>query len=654
MSDIYLHDIPLDEARARFWEALGKIGRDGMLGEEEISLTPDCLDRVLSRPLWAAISSPHYHASAMDGFAVRAEETVEASERNPQLLTLPSGTQYVDTGDLLPFEFNAVIPIENVEPLDVEGEITDNLRGPAQIRFRASVAPWQHVRPMGEDMVATELVLPAGHTIRPVDLGAAAGSGHASIWVARKPRVAVLPTGTELIPIGQVPEPGDIIEYNSLVLAAQIEKWGATATQYPITIDVYEAIKAQVEEVAKSHDLILLNAGSSAGAEDFSANVIAALGEVYVHGVAVRPGHPVILGMVHSGDRSVPIIGVPGYPVSAALTGEIFVEPILSRWLGRHALQPDQIEAELTRKLTSPGGDDDFVRVVVGYVGEKLIAAPLSRGAGVISSLVRADGLAHVPRGTQGLPAGDKVQVRLYRKRSELNKTIFAVGSHDLTLDILAQFLAQQDRRLVSSNVGSLGGLVALRRDQAHLSGAHLLDPESGEYNLPYLDQYLPDTPVHVIGFVQREQGLIVPKGNPRGIETLADIALPDIHFVNRQHGAGTRLLLDYHLGQLGIEIDQVQGYEREEYTHLGVAAAVASGRADCGLGVAAAAHALLMDFIPLYKERYDIIIPQLYYDTGLLEPLWRVFENKKFHEAVKTREGYDLAPLGQRFFTPE
>ena len=586
-------------------------------------------------------------------FAVRAHETDGALLTNPKLLAYGSQTQYVDTGDPLPDWANGVIKIEDTEPLDESGQLSDDKRQPHSIRIREAIPPWRNVRPMGEDMVATQFVLPAGHTIRPVDLGAMAGSGHSSVTVIQKPRVAVLPTGSELRAIGETVKAGDIIEYNSVVLAGQINQWGGTATRFPITVDRFDAIQQTVRQAAEDHDLILLNAGSSAGAEDFSAEVVASLGELLVHGVAVRPGHPVIIGMVNTSGRNVPIIGVPGYPVSAALTGEIFVEPLLARWLGRPQAEKPEIEAILTRKHVSPLGDDEFARMVVGRVGERILAAPLSRGAGVISSLVRADGITVFPAGNQGEPAGAKVKVHLYTSRLSIDRTIFAIGSHDMTLDLLAQFLSGRERKFTSANVGSLGGLVALRRGESHLAGSHLLDPETGEYNLADIAKYLPDTPVTVVTLVGREQGLMVVKGNPKGVRSLADIAQNDIAYVNRQRGAGTRVLLDYQLAQAGIEPETINGYEREEYTHLAVAAAIAGGRADCGLGITAAARALDLDFVPLFQERFDLIIPAEYAQSDLLAPLFELLEDQAFKAAVAQLPGYDVNQMGKIVASP-
>jgi len=648
---IYLQDIPLDEAWQRMMAAMEGAGLWSPFPGEDVPLD-EALGRVTARPIWAALSSPGYHASAMDGYAVRSTDTLGATETAPVRLKLGEQAQYVDTGDPLPAWADAVIMLEHTQ-----------LIGDEAIEIQASVAPWTSVRSMGEDMVATELVLPANHLLRPVDLGAIAGCGHATVNVRRKPRVAIIPTGSELVTVEQAArgiKPGDIIEYNSLVLAAQVREWGGAPSRYPIIPDDYEQIKATVCAAAATHDLVLVNAGSSAGSQDYTARVVEELGTLLVHGVAVRPGHPVILGIIertehnaHSPHASrpglhVPIIGVPGYPVSCALTGEIFVEPILARWLGLPPRVKPEIQATCTRKLLSPIGEDEWVRVTVGKVGERIVAAPLSRGAGVITSLVRADGLVRIPRFSEGVDAGQSVTVALYRDPSEIERTIVHIGSHDLCLDLLAQFLAEASRRLTSANAGSLGGLVALRRGEAHLAGAHLLDPQTGEYNVSYVRQYLPNVPVVLMTFVHRQQGLLVAPGNPKDIKGLADLARPDVRYVNRQRGAGTRILLDYRLGQLGITPAQVRGYEREEYTHLAVAAAVQSGIADCGLGIAAAARALNLDFIPLEQERYDLVIPREYYASDLLRPLLDVIGGAEFRRAVSELPGYDATHMGE------
>lgn len=649
---IYLHDVPFSEAWSLFVDELKMAGLWHALEGEEIPLE-HANGRITAKAIWAKISSPHYHSAAMDGFALPSSTTAGASENSPQMIAIGAQCVYVDTGDPIPDWADAVIPIEHVEPLEPEEKRSEW----KAFQLRSAVAPWSHVRPLGEDIVATELLLPAGHRIRPVDLGALAGSGHATVNVCRQPRVAILPTGSELVPPGSDPNPGDIIEYNSLVLSAQIEEWGGRSTRLPIVPDNFNQISSVIEENLQNFDLLLINAGSSAGSEDFTSQVVASLGKLLVHGVAIRPGHPVILGMLRvnfqsaseeSGRGSIPVIGVPGYPVSAALTGEIFVEPLLAKWLGRPAHQKQTLKANLTRKVHSKMGDDEYLRVTVGKVGGRTVVSPLSRGAGTITSLVRADGIVRIPSGVQGMQAGELVTVYLYRTPEEIDRTIVFLGSHDLTIDLIAQHLARRNVRVSSANIGSMGGLIALQRKEAHAAGSHLLDPETGEYNLSYVKKYLPGTALDVITLVYRQQGLIIPQGNPRKIKSLDDLRDPEIHIVNRQRGSGTRLLLDFHLAELGINGEEINGYAWEEYTHMTLAAAVASGRADCGLGILAAANALALDFIPLFEERYDLIIPNEFSDSTLLTPLFDLLASLQFREEVHAIPGYDTREMGK------
>ncbi|MGH7383343.1 MAG: molybdopterin biosynthesis protein, partial [Candidatus Methylomirabilales bacterium] len=523
--------------------------------------------------------------------------------------------------------------------------------GEEEIEIHAAVPPWHHVRAMGEDMVATELILPEGHTLTPADLGAIAGCGLGAVEVRQRPRVAVIPTGSELVPPGSAVKPGEIIEFNSLMLCGMVREWGGEANRTGIVPDDFPAIRAAVEEAAATHDVVVINAGSSAGSEDFTAAIVKELGELLVHGIAIRPGHPVVLGIV----RGRPVIGIPGYPVSAVITCDLLVKPILYRLEGRAVPARPTLTATITRKILSPLGEDEFLRVKLGRVGNKVVATPLSRGAGVIMSLVRADGIVRIPRFSEGVHAGATVTVELLRRPEEIEKTIVAMGSHDLTLDLLASLLRRShpDLHLSSTNVGSLAGLLALKRAEAHMAGSHLLDEETGEYNLPYVARLLPGEKVVVLTLVHRDQGLILPKGNPKGITTLLDLVREGVAFVNRQKGAGTRMLLDYRLKQLGIDPMRITGYEREEYTHLAVAAAVKAGVADVGLGILGAARALDLDFIPLLKERYDLIIPELHYCDPLLRPLLDLISSDGFTKEVEALGGYDTSETGRVVNSP-
>jgi putative molybdopterin biosynthesis protein len=632
---MYLEDIPLEDALARFWAALQLVDALKPLPGEDVSVF-DALGRVTAEAVFARVSVPHYHASAMDGIAVRAAETVGASESSP--LQLQVGTQaiWVDTGDPLPSETNAVIMAEQVQDL-----------GDGRLEILASVAPWQHVRPMGEDLVATELVLAENHTLGAVDLGALVAAGHTRVRVRRRPAVAILPTGSELVEGGVTPlEPGAIVDFNSVVLAGQVSAWGGQPTRLPITPDDRTLIRDRVAAALVQHDAVLVIAGSSAGSEDFTAGIVRELGELLVHGVAIRPGHPVILGVAHN----TPLIGIPGYPVSAILTSELFVKPLLYRLQGLPEPSRPRATATITRKLLSPMGEEEFVRVKLGQVGQRLMAAPLSRGAGVIMSMVRADGLARIPRFSEGVHAGAEVEVELLRSMDEVARTVVAIGSHDLALDLLSNALARRSpgASLASANVGSLGGLLALARGEAHLAGSHLLDEQTGEYNVSYIQRHLADRRVVLVHLAGRVQGLIVPPGNPRALSSLVDLARPDLLFVNRQRGSGTRVLLDYELKKLGLEPRDVHGYEREEYTHLAVAADVASGAAEGGRGIIDAARALDLEFVPLFNELYQLVIPCEHYDAPLLAPLLEILRGSEFKAQVDALGGYDVTDMGR------
>jgi putative molybdopterin biosynthesis protein len=457
----------------------------------------------------------------------------------------------------------------------------------------------------------------------------------------------VIPTGDEIVPVGSPPRVGEILDTNSLMLVAQAQEMGCEAWATPIQPDEVDRISAAVREAAAGADLVIVVAGSSAGRDDYTARIVAELGTLAVHGVAVRPGHPVVLGAVDA----TPVVGAPGYPVSAALTFDIFVGPLLAALEGAPPPHRPQTPARLARKLPSVVGMDDWVRVRLGSVGGQVVASPLPRGAGVLTSLVRADGLLLVPAGVEGHHAGEEVSVQLLRPLPQIQRTIVAIGSHDLVLDLAATALRSADPTLslVSTNVGSLGGLVALRDGLCHLAGSHLLHPSTGEYTLPYLDEMMPDRDLAVVRLVHREQGLIVPAGNPRGVTGLADLGGGGLTYVNRQRGAGTRMLLDHELGRLGIDPVAVQGYAREEPTHLAVAAAVAAGRADCGLGILAAAQAFGLDFVPVAQEPYDLVVEAGSLTNPLLTPLWELLDSGDFHASVRKLGGYGTEETGRR-----
>jgi putative molybdopterin biosynthesis protein len=629
----FIRDVPAARALDAWRSAREAGGCPARLPALRVSLAA-AADRVTAEPVWATRSSPPFDAAGMDGIAVRAADTIGAGETTPIYLD-PDTYDVVDTGDPMPDGRDAVVMREHVHYADGSAEL------------RAAVPPYQHVRSIGEDVAAAELLLPEGHRLRAVDLAAAAAAGVTSLLVRPRPRVSVLPTGDEVRPIGTETGPGEILDTNSLMLAVQAREAGCDAQCLPIEPDDPAGIAKAARAAVAGCDLLIIVAGSSAGRDDYTARVVAELGTLAVHGVAVRPGHPVVLGVIDG----TPVLGAPGYPVSAALTFDIFAAPVLAGLEGAAPRRRPRTRARLARKLASPLGMDDWVRVRLGVVGGTMVATPLPRGAGLLSSLVRADGLLVVPAGLEGHHPGDEVDVELLRSLDEVTRTIVAIGSHDLILDLAASHLRAADPlvTLASSNVGSLGGLVALRDGLCHLAGSHLLDPATGEYTLPYLDRMLGERAVAVVRLAHRDQGLIVSPGNPLGLTDIQDLTRAGVRYVNRQRGAGTRVLLDHQLRLQGISADAVDGYAREEHTHLAVAAAVAAGRADAGLGIMAAARALGLDFVPVTREPYDLVVTADALESPLLAPLWALLHSEVFRAEVEELGGYSTAEMGQR-----
>jgi putative molybdopterin biosynthesis protein len=654
----FVHDVPAAEALSAWIDACREAGCPERVEVVRVPLD-EAVGRVTAEPVWARRSSPPFDAAAMDGIAVRAADTVGAGETSPVRLR-QDRYEVVDTGDPMPPGRDAVVMREEVHWLGTAGE-----EDPADVELRAAAAPYQHVRSIGEDVSAAELLLPAGHRLRPVDVAAAGAAGMTELAVRRAPVVAVIPTGDEIRPVGAELGPGELPDTNSLMLAAQASEAGCEVMRHEVVPDEPARIVEAVRAAAPAADLVIVIAGSSAGRDDYTAEVVAEAGTLAVHGVAVRPGHPVVLGVVAAAEPAAPargapgrgaagptpILGAPGYPVSAALTFDIFAAPLLSRLEGAPPPDWPRARARLARKLASNMGSDDWVRVRLGRVGGRLVATPLPRGAGVLTSLVRADGLLVVPAPLEGHHAGEEVEVRLLRGVAEIERTIVATGSHDLVLDLAASALRAGDPgiALASSNVGSLGGLAALRDGLCHVAGSHLLDPDTGDYTLPWIERLMPDRDLAVVRLTHRAQGLIVAPGNPLGLEAIHDLTRTGLRYVNRQRGAGTRVLLDHLLSRERIQPDEVDGYAREEHTHLAVAAAVAAGRADCGLGVLAAAKAFGLDFVPVTTEPYDLVLEQATSEDELLAPLWALLASAAFRAQVDALGGYDTTEMGRR-----
>lgn len=627
----YLTNVPLDEARGEY---LARLQENGFAGQTEMVSVQNAFGRITARAVYAAICAPHYAASAMDGIAVHAKDTFGATETTPVRLT-PQQYMVVDTGDPVPEDCDAVIMVEDI----VRGE-------DESVTIYAAAAPWQHIRQIGEDICAGEMILASYMEVTPAAIGAMIAGGVLEIEVIKKPVIGIIPTGDEIVAPCADPKPGDILEFNSSIFSAMVQEWGAEAKTYPIVPDRFDAIREMVAGAADECDIVLLNAGSSAGREDYSVSVIRELGDVVYHGIAIKPGKPAILGL----RGAVPILGVPGYPVSGIIVIEELLKPLVAEWFHSNMAPAQLATATLTRPVVSGLKYQEFVRVRMGEVGGKLTASPLSRGAGVVSSFMKADGILEVPQGTEGYEAGEEVQVRLLSTPEKLQNTLVVIGSHDPLLDEVADMMHRADPTVFmsSSHVGSMGGIMAIRRGEAHAGGCHLLDTETGVYNLSFLKKYFPNGGIRLVRCVGRQQGLMLAKGNPLDIKEFADIAKNGVRYVNRQKGSGTRVLMDYLCEQYAVNVGDIYGYEREELTHTSVAAQIANGSADAGMGIYSAAQLYDLNFLPICIEEYDLIIPDHAWETPVVQQLIATLKSPAFREKMLAMGGYTVDHPGE------
>lgn len=590
---------------------------------------------VTKEPVFAKISSPYYNASAMDGICVDALAMIDVDERHPKILIKEKEFNFVDTGDVITDPYNAVVMIEDVI-----------IKNDDEVSINSSVALWQHVRPIGEDIVAGELIIPAFHRIRPMDIGALLAGGITEVEVMEKPKVGIIPTGTELVEAGEPMSVGKIVDSNTHMFVGLVKEYGGVSNRYPTVRDDYTLIKNAIIKAADENDMILISAGSSAGTEDYTKKLIDELGLAVVHGVAIKPGKPVVLGLINGK----PIIGIPGYPVSAYFVFESFVKPVILAFSHQTLTEGMKIKAILSKRLMSSLKYLEFVRMKCGRVNETFVATPLDRGAGVTMSLVNADGILKIPKNVEGYEAGEVVDLILMRPQEEIENTLVSIGSHDVLMDILSNIIHKNRKimNLSSAHVGSLGGIMAIKKGECHIAPIHLLDEETGIYNLPYLRRYLENEKVVLVKGVKRTQGLMIPKGNPKNIQGIGDLTRDGISFVNRQRGSGTRVLLDFILKEKNINVKDVLGYTREMNTHMMVASAVKSGSCDVGMGVLSAANMMGLDFIPIGDEDYDFVVLEENMADLRVQIFINILQSQEFKESLNRLGGYGFENPGE------
>lgn len=607
--------------------------KDYPLASEFIE-TDNALARVTKKAVYAKRSAPDYYASAMDGVAVIAERTNYASEREPVLLKKGSDFVYVDTGDLIPDQFNAVIKIEDVEEIDDE-----------RIEIIKSVPVWHNIRSIGESVIKNQMIIPSNKEINIYDIGAMLEAGVTEVEVYKKLKFDIIPTGSELVKPDKDKKKGQLVDFNSTMLKLSAENLGCQVNSFDIVEDNYEKIKEAILRSNKRYDLTVVIAGSSAGKEDYTLNILQELGEVFVHGIDIMPGKPLILAEVNQK----PVIGLPGYPLSALLDFNLFIIPLIKNILGLEYQLPEKVKAEVGKKLPSTAGLKEFLRVNLAEIEGKLLALPQKRGSASMHSLINADGILPIGESKEGISAGENTDVYLLKSKNKIKNNLMMIGSHDLTLDIIRDIIKKEkyDFELNMQSVGSLSGLVSLNRGECHLAGAHLLDTKTGEYNTSYIKDLLQGQSIAVINLVHREQGLMIKKDNPKNILDIKDLVKQDVKFINRQRGSGTRVLLDYLLEKDNIDKGNINGYEKEELTHMGAAVQVAEGNADAALGIRAAAIAAEIEFIPLKKEKYDLIMKSNYLDDPRIEKILDIIKSNQFKKAVDDLGGYTTEDSG-------
>ena len=619
----YLENRRLEDALAGYREFAAPLFK---LPETETLPVSDACGRITAAASFARFSSPYYNACAMDGIAVRAADTFGATELTPVTLEANEFAM-VDTGDPVPCGFDAVVMIEEVI---FQGE---------KAVLSGAVYAWKNIRQIGEDLCQGDMILPSYTNLNAAAIGALLAGGITQIEVFKKLRIGIIPTGDELIPVGETPEIGKIIEFNSHMLKAAITEAGCEAKTYGITKDNPKMIKDAVLKAVKENDMVLLNAGSSAGRDDYTKDIIEEVGEVFCHGIAIKPGKPTVLGIC----GHVPVIGLPGYPVSAVIVLEQIVFPIIGLFTKNVPLPRNTAIATISRTITSNLKYQEFLRVKLGYISGKLVASPMERGAGAVASLAKADGILPISCDSEGVFAGEEAEVILLKPIEEIKRALVITGSHDPMIDMIGDIIRQKTDFFLSGNhVGSMGGIMSIMRNEAHIAPIHLLDAKSGEYNKDYAEKYFKGD-VSIIKGVKRTQGILVQKGNPRNITKVSDLTGENISYVNRQKGAGTRILFDFLLQKAGITPDGIYGYENEEYTHTAVAAQIAGGNADAGMGIYAAAKLFELDFIPVANEEYDFLIKNDMLKDSAVQAFLEALNSDVLRTGLEKLGGYEF-----------
>ncbi len=649
--DQFLEVIDRDTAMQRFLAPL----RMQPLGREIVVLA-EALGRILAEDVRAEVDVPAFDRSNVDGFAVRATDTIGSADETPRRLRLntevlspgvapqqhvePETATTIATGGMVPRGSDAVVMVEQtgVERRETRDEsaspTSQSPLSTLNVLVRRPVTAGQNITFAGTDIARGETVLRGGTRLTSREIGVLAAIGRATVEVFRKPRVAILSTGDEIIAPGSTPHPGSVFDSNGPTLAAAVMELGCEPVLLGIVRDDVAQLDAALH-TALQHDAVLLSGGTSKGAGDLSYRVVRELRDpgVVAHGVALKPGKPICLAVTNGK----PVVILPGFPTSALFTFHEFVAPVLRAFAGLPAAQREIVRATLPLRVNSERGRTEFLLVSLVHGETSLAAYPMGKGSGSVTTFSQADGFITIGQHTEQIEAGSDVEVTLLGH--ELAPAdLVVIGSHCVGLDLLLSELHHRGVRTKSLYVGSTGGLTAAKRGECDIAGMHLLDAATGEYNRPFLSADLRLLPGY-----RRQQGIVFRSGDVRfiGRTTTAAIAAaisdPSCTMVNRNVGSGTRILLDKELGESLSNGRHPPGYAVQAKSHNAVAAAVAQGRADWGVAIDTVARLYGLSFLPLQAEHYDFAIPASRWDRPAVKQFRDLLANpsirRRLHE---------------------
>lgn len=584
----------------------------------ETVLLDSAVGRVLSEAVYAKFSVPGINVASMDGLAVHSSDTRNAADRSPVVL---SDAVRINTGQPLPLSYDAVIMIEDVWEEDGKWLI------------RKSAAPWQFVRPAGEDIRKGDLILPRRHLIRAIDIGGLASYGIAFVNVLSV-KVGIISTGGELVPLGMTPSPEQGVESNNFFAEAYLSRMGATCKRYPLVPDDREKIAAQLLLAVRENDLVLLSAGSSAGSTDYSAEILKDSGKLIFHGVGIKPGKPVMMGIV----EKTPVLGMPGYPVAAHTVVREFAARLLEYW-GMAPHPTYTVKARLGQNLSSDLGYDEFVPVSTGKVDGRYVVIPLSRGFGVQSALLKSNGYIHIPSSAEGLEAKQEIDVTLYENPSFMERSLLMVGSSDTPLQILADCMVDRSITLRCCPTSNLGGILALRAGICHAAPVHI--PILKDHTIP--DQLKAQKGLSIRRLVIAEQ--------PFGLATRNAVRLEDLknlQIMNSQRGTANRLLLDAVLARDGIPVSALKGYENELKNPDMIASNISSMIADAGICTQRSAANAGLRFLPLGIDAYELVMRADTLEDPRVKEMIEMIQSDEFKERLVQNGGFDTGSTGK------